>query len=211
MIKVITVLKSGPDWKSEYVYNFKKGLDKNMSIPFEFICLSDIDLDIPTLPLDLVGAGYWTKLQMFRPEFNLTGECLYFDLDTIICKNIDSIVESFYDYNFLMLQDPYKPEQSGSGMMWWKGDYSHLWHSYLTELPEVWAKKYNQHPRYGDQGFIIDHVDHKQIQEVVPDSKDFCKFTKNKSPDHAKIIIFAGPRRKPWLNLDHPDVIDHWL
>ena len=121
------------------------------------------------------------------------------------------VVRSFEEHKFLMLQDPYKPEQSGSGMMWWNGDYSHLWHEYLTEDPIYWAKKYNEHPRYGDQGFIIDRVEHKQIQEVIENKRDLCKFTKHPSPKDAKIIIFAGKNRKPWLNLNHPDIIDYWL
>lgn len=210
-LTVVTVLKSGPNWLPEYVYNFKKGLDKNLSIPFNFVCLSDIQLDVPTIPLIDQGSGYWTKLQLFRPELGLTNNCLYFDLDTIVCKNIDSVVRSFEEHKFLMLQDPYKPEQSGSGMMWWNGDYSHLWHEYLTEDPIYWAKKYNEHPRYGDQGFIIDRVEHKQIQEVIENKRDLCKFTKHPSPKDAKIIIFAGKNRKPWLNLNHPDIIDYWL
>jgi hypothetical protein len=209
-LTVITVLRSGPEWKPEFVYNFKKGLDKNLTRPFNFVCLSDIDLNVDTVPLLDVGQGFWSKLQLFRPELNFTGPCLYFDLDTIIKGNIDELVNTFENYNFLMLQDPWKPEQSGSGMMWWKGDYSKLWNEFITKPEKQWHKQYNEHPRFGDQGFIIDRVPHQQIQQVIANPSWVSKFSSKTSSESTKVIIFAGPRRKPWLNLDHPDVIKYW-
>lgn len=211
MLKIITVLKSGPEWLPEYVYKFKKNLDKHITIPYEFVCLSDIELEIPTLPLVDSGPGYWSKIQLFRPEFNLNCECLYFDLDTIFSGNINQIVESFKKHNFLMLQDPWKPDQSGSGIMWWNSDYSELWNEYIKCDAEYWCKHYNKHPRYGDQGYIIDRVDHKQLQHVIDDPTWIAKFGKKQSLPSAKIIVFAGPRRKPWINLEHPDVVTHWI
>lgn len=209
-LTVITVLRSGPDWKPEFVYNFKKGLDKNLTQPFNFVCLSDIDLDVDTIPLLDVGQGFWSKLQLFRPELKFTGPCLYFDLDTIIKGNIDELIDTFEKYNFLMLQDPWKPEQSGSGIMWWNGDYSFLWNEFITKSEKSWRKQYCEHPRFGDQGFIIDRVPHSQIQKVIKDPNWVSKFSSKVSLASTKVIIFAGPRRKPWLNLDHPDVIKYW-
>lgn len=211
-ITVITVLRSGPKWLPEYVYNFKKGLDKNLSLPFKFICLSDITLEVETKPLLPIGDGFWSKIQMFRPDLNLTGPCLYFDLDTIIAGNIDDIIKKFYNYNFLMLRDPWKPPQSSSGMLWWQGDYSYLWNEYLNNTSEFWNKKYNSHPRFGDQGFIIDQVpSHFQMQSVIDEPNSISRVTKKESSKDVKIICFAGPHRKPWLSLTHPDVVKHWI
>jgi|AntAceMinimDraft_1070359.scaffolds.fasta_scaffold04205_7 hypothetical protein len=211
MIKIITVLKSGPEWIDDYVYKFKKNLEKHISVPFEFICLSDIQLTVNTLPLIDVGNGYWNKLQLFRPEFKLIANCLYFDLDTIFLNNIDDIILEIQKHHFLMLQDPWKPTQSGSGMMWWNGDYSHLWNEYLSRKPDVWAKLYNEHPRYGDQGFIIDRVDHQQIQQIVSNPAWIAKFGRKEANAISKILIFAGKNRKPWLNTSHPDVMKNWI
>jgi hypothetical protein len=211
MLKIITVLKSGPEWLPEYVYKFKKNLDGHITVPYEFLCLSDIELDIPTLPLTDFGQGYWNKIQLFRPEFNLNKECLYFDLDTIFSGNIDLIIKNIKKHNFLMLQDPWKPEQSGSGIMWWNEDYSKLWEEYKTKDPSQWSKQYNKHPRYGDQGYIIDRVNHCQLQSIIDDPNWITRFTNKAAKPDSKIIVFAGPRRKPWLNTDHPDVIKHWI
>jgi hypothetical protein len=210
-IKVITVLRSGPEWLPNYVYNFKKGLEKNLTKPFEFICLSDIELTgITTIPLLDIGIGYWSKLQMFRRELGLTEHCLYFDLDTIVKGNIDELIDIINGESFVMLQDPWKPEQSGSGVMWWSGDYSNLWDEYLTKSHEEWHKLYNEHPRFGDQGYIIDRVEHTRFQDLLDEPNWFGKFSKKESKPETKVVIFGGRKRKPWLNLEHPDVIKYW-
>jgi hypothetical protein len=87
-LKIVTALRSGPGWIPEYVYNFKKGVDRHVTVPYEFVCISDINLNIPTLQMNSIGQGFWCKLQLFRPELKLTGPCLFFDLDTIIVNNI---------------------------------------------------------------------------------------------------------------------------
>jgi len=211
MLKIITVLRSGPEWLPEYVYNFKKGLDKNLTIPFEFICLSDINLNVTTMPLLPLGPSYWSKLQMFRKDLGLYGPCLYFDLDTIITGNIDSIVNKCYEHKFLMLRDPWKPEQSASGMLWWNGDYSCLWDQYCSQSEEYWMALYKEHPKFGDQGFILDRVEHKLFQEIIDEPKSITRVTKRETSTNTKIVVFAGPHRKPWLSQTHPDVIKHWL
>ena len=212
-IKVITVLRSNNDWIPEYVYNFKKGLDKNLTIPYEFICLTNIEIpNIQCLTLSDIGQGFWSKINLFRKDLDLSGPCLYFDLDTIIKGNIDSLVNSFFKYNFLMLRDPWKPPQSASGILWWQGDYSFLWDEFLRRPEKEWQLMYKNHPRFGDQGFIIDRVpEHRQIQEVIENPLWISRVTKKESEPDTKIVVFAGPNRKPWLNLTHPDVINHWI
>jgi hypothetical protein len=96
-LTVITVLRSGPEWKPEFVYNFKKGLDKNLTRPFDFVCLSDINLNVDTVPLLDIGYGYWSKLQLFRPELNFTGPCLYFDLENYQRALSSRDVEKYVD------------------------------------------------------------------------------------------------------------------
>lgn len=212
MLTILTVLRSGPEWIPQYVINFKKGLDRHLTIPYRFVCLSDIEITgIDTIPLIGLDTGYWCKMQMFRPELSFNSNCLYFDLDTIVKGDIDEIVNQITTEKFVMLQDPWKPTQSGSGIMWWNGDYSFLWEEYTTKPQSAWHKLYNEHPRFGDQGFIIDRVEHTRFQDIVKNPNWFGKFGKAESVKDTKIIIFAGRKRKPWLNLNHPDVINHWV
>ena len=44
---VVCVLKSGGDYTEEYVINLKKAVQANLSIPFNFRCFTDIDINLP--------------------------------------------------------------------------------------------------------------------------------------------------------------------
>jgi len=209
-LKIVTVLKSGPKWLPEYVYNFKKGVDKHITIPYDFVCLSDLSLSVPTLPLNEIGSGFWSKIQIFRPEFQLTGPCLYFDLDTIITNNIDSMIEKFFNHNFLMLEDFWHPGQGASGILWWQGDYSNLWNEYVAGKQEDWSYTYRPKIRYGDQAFIRERVDFKLIQQVIQDSESIKRFNEEYYDKETKIWVFGEARFKPWLFLDHPIVSSNW-
>ena len=68
-------------------------VERNISLPFSFYCLSDTKMDgIETIPLDLSLdlESYWWKICLFNIQ--LDGPILYFDLDIVIQSNIDSIV-----------------------------------------------------------------------------------------------------------------------
>lgn len=209
-LKIVTVLRSGPSWPAEYVYNFKKGVDKNITIPYEFICLSDIPLSVKTLPLNNIGKGFWTKLQMFRPELQLTGPCLYFDLDTVIVDNLDEMISAFIKYDFLMLEDPWIPGSSSSAMMWWQGDYSRLWSEYLTKHEDEWGWEYRSKKRYGDQAYIMERVNHSLIQKVIPDPNSIIRYSPKASKEGVKIWQFGSAKLKPWLFLDDPMISKNW-
>ena len=84
MLNIITALKTcgfKQDWlkvnyKPEYEIRLKKQIEENITIPFRFICLSDVEIEgIETIPLKDGLKGWWSKLEMFR-EFN---DFLYFD------------------------------------------------------------------------------------------------------------------------------------
>lgn len=216
MIKIITLFKSNPGWIPEYVYKLQRQIEKNVSIPYEFVCLSDVDLDCPTLPLknfknnSLVPA-FWYKMQLFRPDLGLNKSCLFFDIDTIIKGNIDSWFDKFKDYDFLMSHSPFRGDISCSFCMWWNNDFSRLWHSFKRKSVIHWNRSYNKYTAtYGDQGFISKRVNHQIIQNVLGPDHGIVRITKNESSDNSKILIFGG-RRKPWEMIGHPDIDKFWI
>jgi hypothetical protein len=120
-IKIITLLKSGPGWLPEYVYRLHRAVDRHLNVPHEFICLTDIELGVRTLPLipmpeidDTDIPKFWYKVQLFRPELELTSGCIFLDLDTIIKGNIDHYIDTFRDHDFLMAASPYR----GNNFKW---------------------------------------------------------------------------------------------
>jgi hypothetical protein len=220
-LTIVTVLKSGPNWLPEYVYKLKDSIDRNLSIPYNFVCLSDIDLKVKTLPLiPLHGEKsksvprFWYKPQIFRKELNLTGQCLYIDLDTVISGNLDGIVQQLTSYKFLMAEDPFKGKIHSSFLLWWQGDYSYIWDRFITKPVNYWDSKFNKDNgmiSYGDQGFISNTVnDYKLIQDVLSNRTDIDRIRKKENDSNAKIIVCSG-KRKPWELPDHPDVKKYWI
>lgn len=212
-INVITVLKSGPDWKPEFVIKLKKAVDNFLTLPHEFYCISDIEIpEVNSLPMIPVNAwGVWAKPQLFRKDLNFTENCLYIDLDTIICGSLDIIVNDIKDYKFLMSSDPWKGDISCSALMWWNGDYSHIWDLFCEQPVDVWHSQYQSPEKYVDQGFISDRVEHELIQHKLLDPARITRICKRPlKENHNHSILFCSGKRKPWNNLENPDVKKYW-
>lgn len=212
IINVITVLKSGPGWLPEYVIKLKKAVDKFLLLDHEFYCISDIDIPgvntLPMIPVD--GWGVWAKPQLFRKDLNLTENCFYIDLDSIICGSLDKIIEEIKDYKFLMSSDPWKGDISCSALMWWNGDYSYIYDQFLEKPVNVWHDQYQTIEKYVDQGFISDRVEHKLIQNIITEPRVSRITKRGLSINHNHSILFCSGKRKPWNNLEHPDVKFYW-
>lgn len=212
-INVITVLKSGPGWIPEYVVKLKKAVDNFLTIDHDFYCISDIEIPgikiLPMIPID--GWGVWAKPQLFRRDLNLNKNCFYIDLDTIICGPLDSIIEEIKENNFLMSSDPWKGDISCSALMWWNGDYSFIWDQFIEQPIKIWHDQYQSVEKYVDQGFISDRVEHGLIQHKLSFPDRITRITKRGlSHNHDHSILFCSGKRKPWNNLEHPDVKKYW-
>ena len=96
----VICMKWGKKFSSEYVNRLYKMVEKNLTIPYRFICFTDDaqgiidDVEIRDLPkLDDTGLPEkaWKKLGLFTDKLaDLEGIALFLDLDVIIMKNIDS-------------------------------------------------------------------------------------------------------------------------
>lgn len=94
----IVCVKYGTKYTNEDVTRLYKMVEKNLSLPFSFYCLSDTDIpDIQTIPLDmsLDLETYWWKMCLFNLDWNTP--TVYFDLDIIIQNNFDYIIQDYKD------------------------------------------------------------------------------------------------------------------
>lgn len=83
----------GDKYDSAYVYALKEMVEKNLTIPHEFRCITKRKLDgIQTRNPPVPYQGWWSKLGLFHPGV-ATGSSLYFDLDVVITGNIDYLAE----------------------------------------------------------------------------------------------------------------------
>ena len=140
MLNIISV-KWGTKYSSNDVNNLYKMVQKNLSIPFTFYCLTENPpgLDAGVLPIQITEdlEGVWNKLLLFK-EFK-EGTNLYFDIDTIIQNPIDSLLDYVSD-NLTMVKCYWKdieadlpewvPTLRNSSILLWKGDLSYIWEEF---------------------------------------------------------------------------------
>lgn len=209
MINVVCVLRQGGKvgYDATWVEKLKNSVARNLTIDYRFVCLSDVDVPCERIPLISQNAGFWAKLELFRPKL-FKDPVLYIDLDTVICDNLDDIVNQIKDQQFVMLLETDKNVVS-SAVMWWQGDHSYLWDRYLEIPSEEIKEKYSKMPRYGDQAFIEDYTKHTLLQEHIPEEWIGWSSQKKISTD-TKLLIFRKVSQKPSTMLDHPMVQQHW-
>jgi hypothetical protein len=156
----------GDKFSEDYVYNLKSMVERNTTVPHQFVCFSDRELEgIKTAKLISGYQGWWNKMQMFNTDFRLGNRVVYLDLDTLIVGNIDWLLE--YDGMFMGIEDlgavnEHQPELKGrlqSGVMAW--DYrlnSHLWNRFTSS---------GESQRYRGDGEYLNHIVPKYQRDFI--------------------------------------------
>lgn len=195
MVTVACVLRSGGDFTPEYVYRLRDGVARFCTVPYRFVCLTDIpdQIDCETIKLEQDWPGWWSKMNLFL----LTGSVVYFDLDTVINGCIDPIIQ--HDHGFSMLEDFYHPGIPASGVMAWNGDYRHL----FEEFDIGTINNYRTGKCFGDQGYIagkLEGVDF--LQKIMPDGFVVSKKANTTAErEKAAVICYHGqprPHKTGW-------------
>mgnify|MGYP006097303351 FL=1 len=94
----VVCVKYGTKYTDEDVTRLYRMVERNLSLPFSFYCLSDTNIPgIQTIPLDmsLDLETYWWKMCLFNLNWNCP--TIYFDLDIIIQNNFDYIIQDYND------------------------------------------------------------------------------------------------------------------
>src|SRR5690606_36578143 len=92
------------------------------------VCLSDTrvaGVDVSPLRDDL--PGWWSRLELFRE----LEDAFYVDLDTVIVGDITRMVKHKHKFTVLRNLLSKQDGRIGSGGMAWRGDYSHLYHTFM--------------------------------------------------------------------------------
>lgn len=171
-ITVACVLKSGGRYNAEWVRKLRDAVARHLTLPYRFVCLSDVDVPCERIPLLYdwpllarqrghdhdwtVAPAWWSKLELFRPGL-FSGAVLYIDLDSIVIGPLDRIVS--YPHQFTMAHDPWNRDHLCSTAMAWTGDHSFLFDAFMED-PGGIARRYDvdepKNGRIGDQAFIED-------------------------------------------------------
>lgn len=212
-LTITTVLKSNSFYNHTWVEKMKRGLERHMTMPFNFLPLSDCNHSFPTHKFVDEQPGYWNKIELFRPGL-YTGPTLFIDADNVITGDLSPMITALQGHKFVMyksrvtLKHP-KPTPS-SCVMYWEGDHSYIWNVWKTKDQQHWFKEYKVSRgtgRKGDQGFIREHANNLElIHDLYPNAYNEIKFVQGEEPDLSKVnmLVFAGgnkPHNTSWKNI----------
>ena len=148
MITVACVYKTAPNngLSPEYVSRLEANVREHTTRPFEFVCLTDVPDEVLCKTIKLTDnlPRQLSKLELFKPHFE--GRVVYFDIDTIIVRNIDKLMD--YVGRFAMLHCWRQPHRWASGIMAWNGSAE-----CVLPTPDE-RRRIDNGPERGDQRFI---------------------------------------------------------
>jgi hypothetical protein len=99
-VRVLCV-KQGTKYTSQHAENLFKMVDKNTSCEIDFQCLNDDNTDFHGLK------GHWSKMVLFKE----VEPFIYFDLDIIIQKNIDYLINAKVEKHLKLIKIDWANEE----------------------------------------------------------------------------------------------------
>jgi hypothetical protein len=201
---VLCVCKSGGEYSAEWVRKLKDGVARNLTVPYEFKCLSDIEVP-DRIPLRHKWPGWWSKIELFR---EITGPTLYLDLDTVITGPLAHLVNLPDD--FAMLRNFHVPAFVGSGVMWFGKPQKHVYERFC-EKPFKWIEYHDRKrdgPYLGDQAFIWEAMGKKVAHLPMETIKSYKFHCKDGLPENTSIVCFHGQPKLPDVKADW--ITENW-
>ncbi len=205
----VICVKWGTKFGPEYVNRLYKMVEKNLTIPHRFVCLTNepegIDKEIEVRPfftLDDSGLPEkaWKKLGLFTDKLaDIEGRALFLDLDVVILKNIDDFFK--VEGEFVIIKDwDFKKDIIGNSSVFRFEVNKHkdIIENFYKEGKDI-RKRYRN-----EQAFLSYQMYKKGILSYW--DKSWCvSFKRNclrrfplnyfqvpKEPKDAKILVFHG-------------------
>ncbi len=174
---------------AEYVARMCGMLRRNLSVPYEIVCLSDREhAGILCVPVD--ANGWWSKVHLFRPGL-FTGRVLYLDLDSVITGSLDEYagvtgIIDLHDWGW-------RTHTYGSGVMVWDaGDHADIWTKFSPSV---------QSRLRGDQDWMTELGGWDPLPKPWQQSYRYVSVAK--PPPGCKIVCFHGAPKMHQLQLSH--------
>lgn len=203
----VACVKWGKKYGFHHVNKLQEMVAEHLTVPHEFVCITDNHHRINCRTIEFTEGkfeGWWAKMNLFAQD-SFHDWVLYFDLDVIIHRNIDALVEN-RSKNFYTIRDFLFKDVFNSSVMFWKKDvYKSLWTVYNDDA-ERFMGMYK-----GDQDFITQMVKSGDDWETYPDSwtwswkwgdnrdydDHYRKLEKFNVTHDARVAVFHG-RPNPW-------------
>lgn len=149
MTRIACVLRSGGEYNVGHVRRLRdQAAEFAPAVPF--VCLSDVPIsDVETIELECSWPGWWSKLELFRPD--LEGDFLYLDLDSSIVGDLSDLLAAGRSS---IMRDVYRPAGLQSSVMYIAArDREAVWTSWALHAAH-WIEQYRVG---GDQAFLERH------------------------------------------------------
>ena len=217
-VTVACVFRRSADYTPEYVYRLRDMVARHLHAPHRFVCLTNEKVDVETIPLITKWGRWWHKLELFRPQL-FDGPVLYFDLDTVIVSDITDIALAKYDFACPTNWKGDSTAVMSSAVMAWDGtaDNSHIFGTFDLSQRARYEKSWE---RWGDQGFIQDHLKRpfesllvRWPGRLVHTKTNIWKgrhATDAQPPKGSSIVCFSGKPRPHQLPPENP-LYKHWV
>jgi hypothetical protein len=168
---------------------------RHLSLPHEFICITQSDLP-----------GWWGKVRLFGISRQRN---LWLDLDVAITGSLDGLVEPI-DGSLRICKNWAQSGYGGcqSSVMYWEGDTGKIINDEFDPKIAYWPPRHDDGKLWGDQEWITQLRDEKRIAVEyfspvdVVSYKYHCRV--NGLPKGAKVVVFHG-KPKP------SEVADDWV
>lgn len=186
----------GTKYGKEYVEKLRNSVKRNLSIPYELVCITDRD-DVPEgvtkIPAPKNSEGWWQKVNLFHPKlFHPQNRIMYLDLDVVITNSLDALACS--QGEFIMIENfgPNKKHAAynSSCMVWNPTEKTHRIHNSFDKVVTQ--------ELHGDQCWIwrVMEKDIKAFRKDLAESYKYNRRTtqwKRESKDTALWIFHGKP------------------
>lgn len=230
MLTVLCV-RYGNKYGKEYVERLRNMVQRHLTLPYEFVCLTDDPSPISGVRLIIEpNAGYakpwWHKVHMFDPSLPISGRILYLDLDVLICGNIDKLVLNKEEKDFFGIRDfnrKFIPNWNilNSSVMSWEGGYHpDIWTVFKTDPTKaqrlhgdqdwIWQVARSRITFWPDQYIMSYKWELRERSETERVSgKLRFKTTRNPIiPKECCVVVFHGDPKPE--NIQDSFVVDNW-
>lgn len=215
-LKIATVWRTGGTYKQDHVIGIYNACKKYINADFDFYCLTDfeghIHQDINKVPLIHGWKGYWSKMELFRPDLFQGSDVFYLDLDTLITHDITSIAT--FETEFFGMRDFNMLNELSSGVLKFNADKFHYIYSTFLSNPNDWMRC-----KGGDQEAIrkILRTSPDYMQDLFPrrmaEFKNHCWDPTTKRvdiPSNYWIVCFHSSPKMDDIQND-PIIKKYWL
>ena len=217
MIKICTVYFDGI-YKPDYVSKLYRSLKSNTSLPFEFICLSDTDVEADVvLPYNKHSniKLHWHKLKFFSSQFanqKPGDEIIIMDIDQVITGNVDDLIGHPVSDNELITYGVWWPQKikiNGGFYKFKSGSFDHVWNDFALN-PDYWQTHYYENgdvhfKYYGEQNYVNWKMTEGKHKVSLTPKEWLCKYTDNAKEMVKLNILYAKAFNTEYMMLDKPN------